>query len=585
MLMILLMMSCRDTRGLNRAPSLSAVWLTPPAPTASDRIRAVTSAEDPDGDSLSFQVTWEINGLRVEGESVLDPAWLSKGDRVTALVVPWDGRDVGNAVATSPVLVVNSPPSLSGVTLSPAAPIRGTDDLRCEADAEPVDIDGDPVTLRWLWLIDGVKLTDADGNEYDDEEIPGAWTAGDEVWQCTARISDGEDTRDVSAEVTIGWPTDITPLSEAIAFPGASSGDQSGSALLGVGDIDGDGAGDLLIGADLNDTGGDPNGGAAWLLTDLTGGELTETGRILGEAAYDRLGASMASAGPGRFALGAWASGRTDNNAGAVFVMTGATPLDTAPLIVLGGAKNDYAGTGLSYAGDTDGDGVAELVIGAPGEDSGGSEAGAVWLTDATAEGVVTLEDADAIAVGTAAGEGLGTTVAGIGDADGDGLDDVLIGAPDVGAVVLWTASGTRRWESEGLGGALAGVGDVDGDGRTDVLLGAPDALDGAGRVLLYSGADGAYLKEWIGEVGDGLGAALVATDGAIFVGSPGLEGTGGVLRIDPNSGETVQTWVGLGADDLAGSALSLLDGALLIGAPGADDSGGNSGTTYLLPW
>ncbi len=584
MLTILLMLSCRDTRGINRAPSLSAAWLTPPRPTAGDRIRAVTSATDPDGDALFFEVTWEINGQLVAEGAVLEAGGLIRGDRVSAIVVPWDGRDVGDAVATSPVVVVNSPPSLSGVTLSPEAPVRGVDDLRCEADAEPADIDGDPVALRWLWFVDGVKLTEADGSDYEAAEIPGAWTAGDEVWQCIARISDGTETVDVSDEVTVGWPDDITPLSAALAaFPGASSGDQSGSAVLGAGDIDGDGAQDILIGADLNDEGGDPNGGAAWLLTDTTGGALGETGRILGEEAYDRLGASMAQADPGRFAVGAWASGRTDSNAGAVFVMAAADPAGTAPLIILGGAKNDYAGAGLGHAGDTDGDGIVELILGAPGDDTGGSAAGAVWLSDASAEGTVTLEDGDAIVVGEAAGDRLGETVGGVGDADGDGLDDVLIGAPTVGAVVLWTATGSRRWESEGLGAAVAGAGDVDGDGMADLLLGAPDALDGAGRVLLYSGADGAYLGEWLGAAGDGLGAALAATDGALFLGAPGLEGTGGVLQVDAESGEVVQTWVGLGADDLAGSALGLIDEGLLIGAPGADDSGGASGTTYLL--
>ena len=129
MLTVLLALSCRDPDGINHAPSLSAAWLSPPSPTVTDRIRVVTSTHDRDGDPVSVLVTWDINGQRLTGGPVLESTHFSKGDRVAAVVVPVDGRDAGAAAATTAVVVANSPPSLSGVTVSPAVPVRGEDAL------------------------------------------------------------------------------------------------------------------------------------------------------------------------------------------------------------------------------------------------------------------------------------------------------------------------------------------------------------------------------------------------------------------------------------------------------------------------
>jgi hypothetical protein len=113
--------------------------------------------------------------------------------------------------------------------------------------------------------------------------------------------------------------------------------------------------------------------------------------------------------------------------------------------------------------------------------------------------------------------QGFGMAVAAGEDVDGDGVGDVLVGAPwepdtaGVGVVHLFSGrTGEEIWRASGLGpngglgSAVAMGGDANGDGRPDVVVGAPLTPDGAsqqvGQVLLLSGPDGEVLHSWMGE-------------------------------------------------------------------------------------
>ncbi|HEY3664272.1 MAG TPA: FG-GAP-like repeat-containing protein [Chthoniobacterales bacterium] len=196
-----------------------------------------------------------------------------------------------------------------------------------------------------------------------------------------------------------------------------------------------------------------------------------------------------------------------------------------------GEAANDQFGWIARKLGDADGDGVTDFVTSAPNHASGGKDAGRVYVYS-TGTGKL-LWQADG-----KAGDILGTGVECAGDTNGDGIPDVIASGPPNGVAYIYSGKDGRILQSlksssktpEAFGQHVAGVGDVNHDGCADVIIGAPPPPGkpgkGMGHAYVYSGKDGKTLLTLTGESeGDRFGNAVAGySDGKqmfLVVGAP----------------------------------------------------------------
>ena len=271
-------------------------------------------------------------------------------------------------------------------------------------------------------------------------------------------------------QATGGTSTVLTGTATDVIIDGVNAGDQAGSAVGAVGDLNGNGKGEVLVGARGMDNGAAVDAGAAFVLWNPTPGS----------------GIDLADPYSG-----------SGNGKGYA---------------IKGAAAGDLAGTAVLGIADLNGDGKSEVLVGATGVDAGGlTDRGAVYVTwGKSSEAAISLALVAAGTggyriVGADGGDAVGSAVATSADMNGDGKSEILIGASQHGAaarqgaayVVFGNAGGAEvnladvaagvgGFAIVGAAGDLAGasissVGDVNGDGRPDILIGA-------------SGSNSAYL-------------------------------------------------------------------------------------------
>ena len=418
------------------------------------------------------------------------------------------------------------------------------------------------------------------------------------------------------------------PFASALwAHYGENSADRLGTTVAGAGDVDGDGGPDLAAGSPNWDRSGDESVGRVYVWRTSGGNVVLIPATYDGVNAQDTFGNELASVGDvngdGFADLGVGAPGDDTYSV----QLGGPAGLESAPSFVGVGSFESSAGA-IAGAGDVNGDGIPDVIVGAPFD--GVNDEGSAEIHLGSRAGPSELVG-DTVG-GTSPGDNFGVAVAGVGDVNGDGYDDVLVGAHNYengeageGAAFLYLGTdagldlSAPAWSAEGnsaganFGESVGPAGDVNGDGFADWIVGAPDystlAFAGVGQVTVYYGsasvagtgpgfqAEGTVTNMRLGSAvggggdvnGDGFGDIVVGA--RLYTGGESNEGQVLVWFGGPLGPVSTADWSAESDVTSAqlGSSVALIgdvngDGfaEVAAGAPQYDDALGDAGAVFV---
>ena len=486
--------------------------------------------------------SWRYAGLRAwdaRGESL--PAWMQRSS--SGLVILVD--DLG---AVYPLTV--------DPTLSESSKLLASDGASYE---------------YYGWSVSGAGDVNADG-------------FGDVI--VGAREDDEMGSESGAAYLYLGSPSGIDASTETkLLASDGESGDSLGSSVSSAGDVNGDGYDDLLVGAYRDDDFGSMSGSTYVYLGSSGGVDASSETKLLPTdgAAGDYFGVSVSGAGDVNgdgyddIVVGAHQDDDNRDDSGSAYLFLGSgggvDASSETKLLPSDGAEDDYFGRSVSGAGDVNADGFADLIVGAYRDEDAGTSSGSAYLYLGSISGIDPRTETKLTASDAAESDRFGISVSAAGDVNDDGYDDIVVGAygdheedDDSGSAYLYLGSPSgidlsseaKLTASDGdsenyFGYSVSGAGDVNGDGYEDVMVGAyKDDHNGtdSGSAYLYLGSSTG--------IDPSSETKLLASDGSYY----------------DKFGVSVS-----GAGDVDGDGYD----DVIVGAVEDDDMGSDAGAAYLF--
>ncbi len=280
------------------------------------------------------------------------------------------------------------------------------------------------------------------------------------------------------------------------SITGEAAGNQFGYSVSAAGDVNADGYSDVIAGA----WGYSTNTGRAYLYDYFMKGNIIPEITMTGEATNNNFGASVSTAGDvngdgySDVIVGAY---DYSSSTGRAYIYFGGDSLNnTADVTLTGEAAGIQFGYSVSDAGDVNGDGFSDVIVGAYGYSSFTGRAYIYF------GGVSMNNVADIIITGEATSNAFGTSVSTAGDVNGDGYSDVIVGADgyssSTGRAYIYLGgvsmnnivdvTMTGETTSNVFGNSVSTAGDVNGDGYSDVIIGANGYSSSTGKAYVYFG-------------------------------------------------------------------------------------------------
>lgn len=579
---------------------------------------ANNTLSDEDGlGTISYQ--WQADGVNISGATDgyydLDQAVVGKTIELVASYTDGQGADE-NVTSASTVVISNVNDAPSG-----AVSFSGTTSLgkTLTASHSLADIDGLGV-ISYQWQADGVDISGATNATYT-LNMAEVGTEVSVLASYTDGYGEAESVASASSNITMGssFGLDLINGTNGFRIDGDNPADSFGYSVSSAGDVNGDGYDDVIVGAYGSDN-NLSNSGSGYLIfgqasgfsstVDLSALDGTDGYRIDGVGGGDNFGYSVSSAGDVNgdgyddIIVGAEATDYNGLNSGSSYVVFGQATYSLATLSLAslsgvngfridGTAAGEFSGYSVSSAGDVNGDGYDDVLIGAYGADGLAGESYVVFGQSAAFSATMDLSSLNGtnsfVVNGVSASDFSGYSVSAAGDVNGDGFDDILIGAYGAdnnglssgssyvvfgqssyssASFDLSSLNGTNGFRIDGdfavhqSGFSVSSAGDVNGDGYDDVIIGVHSA-DYNGR-----GNSGSSYVVF------GQSSAFSATmDLSTLNGTDGFRIDGAVAG--EFSGASVSS-----AGDINGDGYD----DLIIGAYEADNNGEtNSGSSYIV--